>query len=169
MNADDQAAGAAALAGKYMTFKLAAEEYGLPILKVRELIGMLDVTRVPGSPDFVRGVINLRGRVVPVIDLRTRFGLPVVEYGPRAVIVVVQVAAASGPLTLGVLVDEVLEVRDLAADQVEPPPGYGERTDEPGFVLGVGKSGRRVLFLLDIDRVLTTSEVIQLQLDREAA
>ncbi len=134
----ERAAGLSALGGKYMTFKLSREEYGVEILKVRELIGLMDITRVPGTPAFVRGVINLRGRVIPVVDLRTKFGMAPTEPTDQTVIIVVQFAAASGDLTIGILVDEVLEVLDVAGDQIEPPPSLGSGTFDPGYLLGVG-------------------------------
>jgi purine-binding chemotaxis protein CheW len=157
-----EAPASSALAGKYMTFRLASEDYGLPILKVRELIGLMEITRVPGAPAFVRGVINLRGKVVPVLELRARLGLPVVEAGRYAVIVVVQIDRREGPLTIGMLVDEVLEVRDIGASQLEPPPSFGLAGSEVDFILGIGKVEKRVVFLLDIDRVLDSSEIRRL-------
>src|SRR5262249_5346755 len=102
--------GAAGLAGKYMTFRLASEVYGLEILKVRELIGLLEITRIPRAPVHVRGVINLRGKVIPVVDLRRKFELEPIDATSQTVIIVVQLAAESGGLTMGILVDEVLEV-----------------------------------------------------------
>lgn len=158
----------AALAGKYMTFRLDREVYGLPILKVRELIGMQEITRVPGAPSFSRGVINLRGKVVPVIDLRVKFGLPGEAPTRNVVIVVLQLAGPSGALRMGVLVDEVLEVREIGASQIEPPPSFGARGSEADFILGVGKAERSVVFLLDVDRVLTTNEITRLTLDGQA-
>lgn len=141
------------LAGKYMTFKLADEEYGLEILKVRELIGLMEITRVPRAQSYMRGVINLRGKVIPVVDLRLKFGMEEAPSTSQSVIIVVQLAAKSGGLTMGILVDEVLEVRAIEAEQIEPPPKLDsyESTD---FLLGVGKADKRVIFLLDIDRVL---------------
>jgi len=158
----------AALAGKYMTFRLDREVYGLPILKVRELIGMQEITRVPGAPAFSRGVINLRGKVVPVIDLRLKFGLAGEAPTLNVVIIVLQIAGPSGALTMGVVVDEVLEVREIGAAQIEPPPSFGSRSAETDFILGVGKSERSVVFLLDVDRVLTTNEITRLTLDGQA-
>lgn len=155
----------AQLAGKFMTFKLASEVYGVPIMKVRELIGLLDITRVPGAPGFVRGVINLRGKVIPVIDLRAKFGLPAGEGSRHNVIIVVQLAAASGQLTMGVLVDEVLEVRNVRSEQIEPPPSFGAAASEVEFILGIGKVEHGVIFLLDIDRVLTNADILRLQLE----
>jgi len=154
-----------ALAGKYMTFKLATEEYGVPILKVRELIGLMEITRVPGAPEFVRGVINLRGKVIPIVDLRAKFGLGALEGSYHTVIIVVQISTAAGPLTMGVLVDEVLEVRDIAAAMIEPPPSFGQSDSDVAFSLGVGKTEKPVVFLLDIDRVLTSHDIQRLPLE----
>jgi len=143
----------ASLAGKYMTFKLASEQYGLAILKVRELIGLMELTRVPGTRHAIRGVINLRGKVIPVLDLRLAFGMEAVEATSQTVIIVVQVAGANGETTMGILVDEVLEVRAIEPDQIEPPPEFCSH-EAVDYVLGVGKADKRVIFLLDIDRVL---------------
>lgn len=145
---------AAALAGKYMTFKVADEEYGVAILKVRELIGLMDITHVPQTPPWVRGVINLRGKVIPVADLRLKFNMPPTEATDQTVIIVVQLVSAMGITIMGVLVDEVLEVLDIRAAQIEPPPSFGSQSTDTDFILGVGKSDKRVIFLLDIDAVL---------------
>ena len=147
-----------AAAGKYMTFKLASEAYGVEILKVRELIGWMEITRIPRAPAFVRGVINLRGKVIPVIDLRLKFGMTASEATDQTVIIVVQFASAEGDLTMGILVDEVLEVLTIEGDQIEPPPRLGNSLIDTEFILGVGKSEKRVIFLLDIDEVLTAGE-----------
>ncbi|MGC4115297.1 MAG: chemotaxis protein CheW [Myxococcales bacterium] len=153
---------AAALAGKYMTFRLAREHYAAPILKVRELVGLLEITRVPGSLSFMRGVVNLRGKVIPVVDLRAKLGMSAEGESPRPVIIVVQVDAAGAPLTMGVLVDEVLEVRSIAARDIEPPPPSSARAAESDYLLGVGKAERAVVFLLDLDRILSSAEVTRL-------
>jgi len=145
--------GAAGLAGKYMTFRLASEVYGLEILKVRELIGLLEITRIPRAPAHVRGVINLRGKVIPVIDLRRKFELEPIDATSQTVIIVVQLAAESGGLTMGILVDEVLEVRAIGAGDIEAPPNLQGQA-AASFILGVGKAEKHVIFLLDIDRVL---------------
>jgi purine-binding chemotaxis protein CheW len=148
----------AALAGKYMTFKLADEEYGLQILKVREIIGLMDITRVPRTPEHVRGVINLRGKVIPVVDLRQKFGMPPCEATDQTVIIVVQYASGERTLTMGILVDQVLEVRQIQADAIEPPPpSLGDATIDSACILGVGKTDKRVVFLLDIGRALGAS------------
>jgi purine-binding chemotaxis protein CheW len=144
----------AQLAGKYMTFKLAEEIYGLEILKVREIIGLMDITRVPRSAGFVRGVINLRGKVIPVADLRLKFGMEACQATDQTVIIVVQCSVGGRALTMGILVDQVLEVLSIDASQIEPPPALAETAAEAQFVLGVGKAGERVIFLLDIGKVL---------------
>jgi len=150
------------LAGKYMTFKLADEEYGLEILKVRELIGLMDITRVPRTAKFIRGVINLRGKVIPVVDLRLKFGMEKTEPTDQTVIIVVQYTSANENLTMGVLVDEVVEVLDIQGEHIEPPSNFGTRSTDTEFLLGVGKAHKRVIFLLDIGKVLTSEETIQL-------
>jgi purine-binding chemotaxis protein CheW len=146
------------LAGKYMTFKIACEEYGLEILKVREIIGLLDITRIPRTPEHIRGVINLRGRVIPVIDLRLKFGMEQAEATDQAVIIVVQYHFEGQDITTGILVDEVEEVLDVRADRIEPPPSYGSEAIDTDFILGVGKADKRVIFLLDIGKVLSADE-----------
>jgi purine-binding chemotaxis protein CheW len=143
---------------KFLTFLMANEKYGLEILKVREIIGMMDVTPVPTTPAFVRGVINLRGKVIPVVDLRLKFGMEAKEDTPRTCIIVVQLARAAQEMIMGIIVDEVSEVLDISQDQIEPPPSFGAdiRTD---FILGMGKVNQRVVTMLDIDRVLTEREI----------
>ncbi|HEY3666944.1 MAG TPA: chemotaxis protein CheW [Polyangiaceae bacterium] len=144
-------------ASKYMTFKLAKEEYGIEILKVRELIGLLEITRVPRTKPYIRGLINLRGKVIPVVDLRAKFGMPPTDATSQTVIIVVQIAAGGASLTMGVLVDEVLEVRAIAEADIEAPPALPQDIDT-SFILGVGKVDKHIVFLLDIDRVLTVDE-----------
>jgi purine-binding chemotaxis protein CheW len=155
---DGQATIGQRLAGKYMTFKLAAEEYGVEILKVRDVIGLMDITRVPRTREFIRGVINLRGKVIPVVDLRLKFGMDQTELGEQTVIIVVQFSSGERELTMGILVDEVQEVLDITGDRIEPPPDFGSGSVDTDFILGVGKSEKRVIFLLDIGKVLNTDE-----------
>jgi purine-binding chemotaxis protein CheW len=144
--------------GKFLTFLMANEKYGLEILKVREIIGMMDVTPVPTTPAFVRGVINLRGKVIPVVDLRLKFGMQAKEDTQRTCIIVVHLARAAQEMIMGIIVDEVSEVLDIEKDQIEPPPSFGAdiRTD---FILGMGKVNQKVVTMLDIDRVLTEREI----------
>jgi purine-binding chemotaxis protein CheW len=144
----------ARLAGKYMMFKLATETYGLEIQKVREIIGLMDITRVPRSAPFIRGVLNLRGKVVPVADLRLKFGMEACQASDQTVIIVVQCVVGGRNVTMGLLVDQVLEVLNVEAANIEPAPQLGDGAVESKFILGVGKSGDRVIFLLDIGEVL---------------
>jgi purine-binding chemotaxis protein CheW len=152
----------ATLAGKYMTFQLAQEVYGLEILSVREIIGLMEITRMPRTPAFLRGVINLRGKVIPVIDLRLKFGMEATASTEQTVVIVVQCRAAGRALTMGVLVDLVLEVLSIEAGQIEPPPDLGAASVEGQFIRGVGKAGERVVFLLDIARILSGADAAAL-------
>jgi purine-binding chemotaxis protein CheW len=163
MTATMEAVGAAAAkAGKYLTFKLGAEEYGLEILKVQEIIKMMDITKVPRTPEFVRGVINLRGKVIPVVDLRLKFNMEAKAATEKTCVIVVQVAHTGGRVTMGTIVDEVSEVLDIVGEQIEPAPEFGTTVDTD-FILGMGKVARKVVMLLDIDKVLSTGELAVLQ------
>lgn len=139
-------------AGKYLTFCLGEEEYGLEILKVREIIGMMSITSVPRTPEFIKGVINLRGKVIPVIDLRLKFSMDEADHTDETCIIVVQV----GDVEVGVIVDRVSEVRDINESDIDDPPSFGTSVDA-SFILGMGKTGRgKVTILLDITRVLAS-------------
>ena len=144
--------------GKFLTFLMANEKYGLEILKVREIMGMMDVTSVPTTPPFVRGVINLRSKVIPVVDLRLKFGLEAKEDTQRTCIIVVHLTHTAQEMTMGIIVDEVSDVLDIDQNQIEPPPSFGAniRTD---FILGMGKVDQKVMTMLDIDRVLSDQEI----------
>ena len=146
------------LAGKYLTFKLDAEEFGLEILKVQEIIKMMDITRVPRTPAFVRGVINLRGKVIPVVDLRLKFEMERREGTDKTCIIVVTVRRESGAVVMGIIVDEVSEVLDVAGGSIEPAPEFGGAVDT-SFILGMGKVGERVVTLMDVDKVLSGEDV----------
>ena len=150
------------LAGKYMAFRLSNEDYGLAILKVREIIGLMDITRVPCTDSFIRGVINLRGKVIPVIDLRMKFNMEPCQTTDQTVIIVVQYPTTRGEITMGVLVDQVEEVLSIGADKIEPPPSFGAGNMNADFILGIGKVDKRVIFLLDIGRVLSGDEAERL-------
>jgi purine-binding chemotaxis protein CheW len=142
------------LSGKYLTFALAAEAYGVPVLKVREIITMLPITSVPQMPPHVKGVINLRGKVIPVIDLRTKLGLPDSSPSENNCIVVVQLPARGGELrNIGLIVDAVEEVTNVAAEDIEPPPDFGG-TVGVEYLLGMAKIKGIVKSLVDIDRVI---------------
>ncbi|NTV37744.1 MAG: purine-binding chemotaxis protein CheW [Anaerolineales bacterium] len=153
--------GQGSLAGKYLTFKLGLEEFGLEILKVQEIIKMMEITKVPKTPGFVRGVINLRGKVIPVMDLRLKFEMDARDTTEKTCVIVVQVKKASGHITTGIIVDEVSEVLDVLADQIEPAPEFGSSVDTT-FILGMGKVAKRVVMLLDVDRVLSSGELAAL-------
>jgi len=139
-------------AGKYLTFELGMEVYGLEILKVQEIIGLINITCVPRTPDFIRGVINLRGKVIPVMDLRKKFGFESIEDTERTCIIVVQIDDINQQITMGVLVDEVSEVVDINSDQMEEPPSFGVDVDTD-FIMCIGKVESKVVVLLNIDRV----------------
>jgi purine-binding chemotaxis protein CheW len=145
---------AVGLAGKYLTFVLADEEYGLEILKVREIMGVMDITAVPRTPDFVKGVINLRGKVIPVIDLRLKFDMPEAERTEETCIIVVNV----GDVEMGIIVDKVSEVQDIAESDIEDSPAFGASVDTD-FILGMGKADDKVTILLDIAKVLGGREL----------
>lgn len=147
------------IAGKYLTFDLAEEEYGVEILRVREIIGMMAITPVPKTPEYVLGVINLRGKVIPVVDLRLKFGLPYKEPDERTCVIVVEMASdGGGTVQMGIVVDRVNEVVDVKAADIEPTPSFGVSLDT-AFILGMAKVGEKVKILLDIDKVLTATEM----------
>lgn len=145
-------------AGKHLTFRLGREEFAIKVLKVREIMGIQDITAVPQTPEYVKGVINLRGKVIPVIDLRLKFGLPEMAYTQRTCIIVVQVALDSGTVMMGIVVDTVSEVLNLAASDIEDTPDFGEGVETP-YLLGMAKIKGKVKILLDIDHVLTNQEL----------
>jgi purine-binding chemotaxis protein CheW len=149
-------------AGKYLTFQLANEEFGIRVLKVREIMGVQEITAVPQTPQHVKGVINLRGKVIPVIDLRLKFGLPAAEYTQRTCIIVAQVAGEhSSTLLMGIVVDGVSEVLNLSGQEIEDTPDFGE--DIGGeYLLGMAKVKGKVKILLDIDRILSAHDLRKL-------
>ena len=139
--------------GSYLTFTLAQEEYGLEILKVREIIGTMAVTAVPETPDYVEGVINLRGQVIPVVDLRAKFGMAAAEISEETCIIVVEIAGAARTFNMGIIVDGVQEVVDFRERDIEDAPRFGASVSTD-FILGMGKVDDSVKILLDIDKVL---------------
>ena len=148
-----QGSAAAARAGKYLTFSLAEAEYGLEILKVREINGFLDITAVPQTPHHVKGVINLRGQVIPVVDLRAKFGMETTEVTDQTCIIVVEITQKDQTFNTGIVVDRVREVLDIAGQDIEEAPEFGDSVNTD-FILGMGKIGDSVKILLDIDAVL---------------
>jgi len=141
-------------AGKYLTFVLAEEDYGLEILKVREIMGVLDITTVPHTPHYVKGVVNIRGKVIPIVDLRLKFDMPEAEYTDETCIIVVYV----GQVEVGIIVDCVSEVMDIAEGDIEDAPEFGADVDTK-TILGMSKADGKVTILLDINRVLNGQEV----------
>ena len=144
--------------GKYLVFQLGREEFGIRVLNVREIMGIQDITAVPQTPDYVKGVINLRGKVIPVVDLRLKFGLPELEYTRRTCIIVVQARGEAGPMLMGIVVDAVAEVLNLSVADIENTPDFGDGTSTP-YLLGIAKVKGRVKILLEIERVLTCQDL----------
>lgn len=157
----DLAAGselAETIAGKYLTFVLGEEEYGIEILKVQEIIRMQKVTAVPKAPDFVRGIINLRGKVIPVVELRRKFGMHEFDDTEKTCIIMVRIGEESHTISMGIIIDAVKEVLDIKPDQIEETPSFGASI-ETDFIMGVGKIGETVKMLLDIEKVLSAVEL----------
>lgn len=146
------------LVGKYLTFHLSQEQYGVSLLAVREIIGLMDITHVPRTPEYVRGVINLRGRIIPVVDLRLKFGMKAIEDTEVTCIIVVEMTYEDQVIQIGILVDEVDEVLDIQENQIDNLPSIG--TDlSMNFICGVAKIPPRVVMLLDIQRVLSAMDL----------
>jgi len=144
--------------GKYLVFHLDKEEFGVHVMKVKEIMGIQEITSVPQTPDFVKGVINLRGRVIPVVDLRRKFGLDEAEYTQRTCIVVLQVLHGGQQILMGGIVDGVSEVLNLQESDIEDTPDFGEDMQVP-YIVGMAKMKGKVKILLDIDQVLTKQEI----------
>ena len=148
-------------AGKYLTFCLDEEEYGIAILKVKEIIGMMAVTPVPQTPDFVKGVVNLRGKVIPVVDLRLRFGMSTIDYDDRTCIIVVEIGRNGEDMIIGIVVDSVSEVLNIKGEEIEDTPTFGT-TLNTDYILGMAKMDGKVKILLDIDEVLGADDLAAL-------
>ncbi len=140
--------------GKYLTFVMSSEEYGIEILKVREIIGMMDITSVPQTPDYMKGVINLRGKVIPIIDLRVKFSMTEQEHTQETCTIVVEVNDS----LIGIIVDTVSEVVDVGDEEIEEAPHLGQEIDT-NFIMGMGKLKEKLIILLDIDKVLSAEEL----------
>ena len=151
-----------ARAGKYLTFHIVSEEFAIPVLKVREIMGVQEITAVPQTPAFVKGVINLRGKVIPVVDLRLKFGIPEAEYTELTCIIVVQVPVEMRNMLVGIVVDGVSDVLSLAGSDIEDTPDFGQGVALP-CLLGMAKTKDGVKILLDIDAILNTPEVCGLE------
>jgi purine-binding chemotaxis protein CheW len=147
-----QASGIAADGDQFLTFTLQGEEYGIEILRVQEIKGLSRIRPIPNAPDYVKGVINLRGAVVPIVDLRSRFGMPEAEYNQFTVIIVVSIGAK----VVGLVVDAVSDVLNIGKDQLEETPGMGGEVDT-SFFNGMGKVGEKLVLLLNIERLLASA------------
>jgi purine-binding chemotaxis protein CheW len=145
-------------AGKYLSFLIGKQEFGVGVMKVREIMRMQDITAVPGTPAYLKGVMNLRGKIIPVIELRLRFGMPAIEYTQRTCVIVVQVNGASVPLLMGMVVDEVSEVLILAPADIEDTPDFGSSVATT-YILGMAKAKGKVKILLDINEVLSSQKI----------
>jgi purine-binding chemotaxis protein CheW len=139
---------------KFLSFDLAGESYGLDILKIREINGLLEITAVPQTPRFMKGLINLRGKVIPVIDLRLKFGLPEEEYTERTSIIVIEFLTIHGPTQMGIVVDRVSEVITINEADIDPAPDFGSQVKSE-YIKGMAKKKNLVLIILDIDLILT--------------
>ncbi len=144
----------AAKNNKYLTFLLSNEQYAIPILKTKEIIGMESITRVPHIPDFIKGVLNLRGKIIPIIDLRLKFGLKEGKYDERTSIIIIELDTENGLKTSGMIVDSVQEVLDINDENIESPPKYGSEIDT-SFLAGIGKVNDKVILLLEVDKILS--------------
>lgn len=145
-------------AGKYLTFKLGKEEFGIQVLRVKEIMGVQDITAVPGTPSHLKGVINLRGKIIPVVDLRLKFAFPDAPFTQTTCIIVVEVTQEGDSAMLGVIVDGVCEVLNLVGADIDDPPDFGEGVETP-FVLGIARTKGSVKILLKIEDVLTIKEL----------
>lgn len=144
--------------GEYLTFMVAGEEYGVGILKVKEIIGMMPITMVPRKPPYVKGVINLRGKVIPVMDLRLKFGLEPMAYMERTCIIIIEITRDSGNVLIGIVVDSVSEVLNIKATDIDETPSFGKQVNTD-YILGMAKVKGGVKILLDIDKVLSREGV----------
>jgi purine-binding chemotaxis protein CheW len=149
------------LQGKYLTFLLDKEEYGLEIIKVKEIIGMMNITFLPKTPHYVKGVINLRGRIIPVMDLRLKFGLEEIEATEKTCIIVVEIDNEGQKMTVGIIVDSVSEVLNIIVDDLEDTPKFGVEINND-FILAFAKIQGKVKILLDISRVLSAEEIVKI-------
>ncbi len=150
--------------GKYLTFFLNQEEYGIGILKIKEIIGMMTITTVPRTPDFVKGVINLRGKVIQVVDLRLRFGMDEKQYDDRTCIIVVEIDTDNKIIQLGIVVDSVSEVLNVLEADIEDTPTFGTALNTE-YIMGMAKTEGSVKILLDIDKVLEKEELNQIEME----
>ena len=144
--------------GKYLTFLLGQEVYGIPIKKAREIIGMMEITHIPKTEGYIKGVINLRGKIIPIIDLRLKFGMEEMAYSERTCIIVIEVITDGSQRQVGMAVDSVAEVVNLQKGDIEPPPEYDAQI-EGNFLTGLGKLKDKVIMLIDIEKTLNHEDI----------
>lgn len=149
---------------QFLTFKLGEELFALDIGKVREVLDFTSITKVPQTPDYMRGVINLRGSVVPVVDMRVKFGMPPAEKTVHTCIIIVEVEMDGEKVVMGAMADAVQEVLDLEPDQIEPPPRLGTKLNSD-FIRGMGRLNDHFIIILDIDRIFSTDDLAQMSGD----
>ncbi len=154
ITSETQQIGLATDGSQFLTFSLGDELYGVDILRVQEIKGYTTVTKIPNTPSHIKGVLNLRGTIVPIIELRTKFGMPMIDYTMFTVIVVVVVQDK----VMGLVVDAVSDVLNIATKDIQSPPEFGQKVDV-SFLNGIGKSGDKLVSLLDMDRLLTDREM----------
>lgn len=142
---------------KFLTFNIGEESYGIPVLNVREIIGMLDITPVYKMPEYIKGIINLRGKIIPVMDLRVRFGIPCREYDARTCIIVIETEVSNQTRLTGMVVDTVSEVLDINNEVIESPPSCFEGVDKE-YLIGIGKIKDKVIMLLEPRKMLSSNE-----------
>lgn len=144
---------------KYLMFYLNEENYGIPILKVNEIIGLMEITPIPKTPNFMKGIINLRGKIIPLMDLRLKFSMPEREYDEQTCIIIVEMTIHNTKNLIGIIVDKVAEVVNVYQSDIEAPPQYGQE-GENGFLTGIGKVKGKVVMLLDIEAIINCHEMI---------
>lgn len=144
--------------GKHLTFALGKEHYGIPILQVREIIGMMEITEVPKTPEFIKGVVNLRGKIIPIMDLRSKFGMQGIDYTERTCIIVVEVYVNKAKRPMGIVVDTVSEVVNIDESEIEETLDYGAKLEEE-FLTGMGKVKDKVIMILNIDKIINSREI----------
>ncbi len=157
----DQVQHHTARAGKYLTFKLGSEEFGIVIMKVKTIIGLMEITKVPRTPHFVRGVINLRGQIIPIVDMRKKFGMETIDDTRETTIIVVEVRKSDHIQEIGIVVDSVSEVMDISEENIDDTPEFGSEF-ESDFIMGMAKAKGRVISLLSIEQILSTDEIVKL-------
>jgi purine-binding chemotaxis protein CheW len=145
-------------AGKYLIFRLGSEEFGISVLQAREILSLQEITAVPNTPEHVKGVINLRGKIIPVVELRRKFRMPAGDYSANTCIIVAQVNRGQESMQIGMVVDSVCEVANLHANEIEDAPDFGETVDTP-WLMGIARKKNGVRILLHVDQVLSSSEL----------